>query len=152
MAMWWPLFHRYRVADMRFKVTDTAIDFSAWRLQLNNPQCGAYASFEGWVRNHHDGKAVDALHYECYPELASHEGEAILAEALAKFAITDARCIHRYGDVAIGDMAVWVGVSAAHRDAAFTACRWILDEVKSRVAIWKREYYADGLTLWRSQG
>ena len=136
---------------MRFKVTDAAIDFSEWRTQLNNPQCGAYASFEGLVRNHHDGKTVAALHYDCYPELATHEGEIILAEALATFAITDARCIHRYGNVAIGDMAVWVGVSAAHRDAAFLACRWILDEVKSRVAIWKREQYADGQNIWRTQ-
>ena len=145
----WRLFHLCRVVEMRFKVTDTAIDFTDWRLQLNNQRCGAYASFEGWVRNHHDGKAVDALHYDCYPELATHEGEAILAEALAKFDITDARCIHRYGDVAIAEMAVWVGVSAAHRDAAFLACRWILDEVKSRVAIWKNERYASGSSDWK---
>jgi molybdopterin synthase catalytic subunit len=136
---------------MRFKVTQAEIDFSEWRGQLNNPKCGAYASFEGWVRNHHEGKAVVALHYECYPELAAHEGETILAEALAKFDISDARCIHRIGDCAIGDMAVWVGVSAAHRDAAFLACRWILDEVKARVPIWKRELYADGQNIWRRQ-
>lgn len=145
----WHSFLLCRVVEMRFKVTDTAIDFSEWRMQLNNPQCGAYASFEGWVRNHHDGKAVDALHYDCYPELATHEGEAILAEALDKFAITDARCIHRYSDVPIGEMAVWVGVSAAHRDAAFLACRWILDEVKSRVAIWKNERYTSGSSDWK---
>ena len=149
MATAWHLFRPFLGVEMHFKVTDTAIDFSDWRFQLNDHRCGAYASFEGWVRNHHDGKAVDALHYDCYPELATHEGEAILAEALAKFDITDARCIHRYGDVAIGDMAVWVGVTAAHRDAAFLACRWILDEVKSRVAIWKNERYMSGSSDWK---
>jgi molybdopterin synthase catalytic subunit len=89
------------------------------------------------------------LHYDCYAELAEHEGERILAEALVRFDIIDARCIHRTGDCSIGDIAVWVGVGAAHREAAFAACRWIIDEVKSRVPIWKREIYADGETAWR---
>jgi molybdopterin synthase catalytic subunit len=134
---------------MHFRITDTAIDNHAWRDVLVDARCGAFAAFEGWVRNHHAGRPVLGLHYDCYPELAEHEGERILAEALARFDIINARCIHRIGDCAIGDMAVWVGVSAAHRDAAFAACRWIIDEVKSRVPIWKRERYADGEARWR---
>ena len=134
---------------MRFKVTDTSIDFTEWRLQLNDPRCGAYASFEGLVRDHHDGQAVAALSYDCYPELAGSEGEAILTEAIKRFDIIDARCIHRYGALAIGDMAVWVGVSAAHREAAFAACRWIIDEVKARVPIWKNERYQSGQKTWK---
>ena len=66
----------------------------------------------------------------------------------AKFAILDARCVHRIGDLAIGELAVWVGVSAAHRDAAFAACRYVIDEVKARVPIWKHERYADGDAGW----
>ena len=66
----------------------------------------------------------------------------------ARFAILDARCVHRVGSLAIGDLAVWVGVIAAHRDAAFAACRFIIDEVKSRVPIWKNEHYADGESGW----
>ncbi|MFY8207106.1 MAG: molybdenum cofactor biosynthesis protein MoaE [Arenimonas sp.] len=134
---------------MHFRITDSAIDNRAWREALADARCGAYASFEGWVRNHHAGRAVLGLHYDCYTELAEHEGERILSEALARFDILDARCIHRIGDCAIGDMAVWVGVGAAHREAAFAACRWIIDEVKSRVPIWKREHYADGDSGWR---
>ncbi|MFM6987230.1 MAG: molybdenum cofactor biosynthesis protein MoaE [Arenimonas sp.] len=134
---------------MRFAVTGSAIDAAVWRAQLDEPRCGAYAAFEGWVRDHHDGRRVLELHYDCYPALAESEGEAILAEALARFDIVGARCIHRIGDCAIGEMAVWVGVTAAHRDAAFAACRWIIDEVKARVPIWKRERYADGEAHWK---
>ena len=76
------------------------------------------------------------------------EGEAILAEAMRAFAITDVRCVHRTGSLAIGELAVWVGVSAAHRDAAFAACRFVIDEVKQRVPIWKNEHYADGESGW----
>ena len=134
---------------MRFKVTGSVIDSAPWRAELDDRRCGAYVSFEGLVRDHHDGQAVAALSYDCYPELAGCEGEAILAEAIERFDIIEARCIHRYGALAIGDMAVWVGVSAAHRDAAFAACRWIIDEVKTRVPIWKNERYQSGQEAWK---
>ena len=134
---------------MRFKVTGSVIDIAPWRAELDDPRCGAYVSFEGLVRDHHDGRAVAALSYDCYPELAGCEGEAILAEAIERFAIIEARCIHRYGALAIGDMAVWVGVSAGHRDAGFAACRWIIDEVKARVPIWKNERYQSGQQAWK---
>ena len=134
---------------MRFAVTESAIDAAGARAVLDDPRCGAFAAFEGWVRDHHDGRRVLDLHYDCYPALAESEGEAILSEALARFDIVDARCIHRIGACAVGDMAVWVGVTAAHRDAAFAACRWIIDEVKARVPIWKRERYADGEARWK---
>jgi molybdopterin synthase catalytic subunit len=104
------------------------------------------------VRNHNDGHAVDGLRYEAYAALAEAEGERIVAEALEKFDIVDACCAHRIGDLAIGDLAVWVGVSAAHRDMAFGACRWIIDEVKARVPIWKHERYADGRADWLHPG
>ena len=80
--------------------------------------------------------------------LAESEGETILAEAIERFRVREARCIHRVGSLAIGDLAVWAGVSADHRDAAFAACRWIIDEVKRRVPIWKNEHYADGESGW----
>lgn len=134
---------------MRFLISQSTIDAAAWRAELDDPRCGAFAAFEGWVRDHHDDRAVEGLYYDCYPVLAESEGEAILSEALARFEIIDARCIHRMGDCVIGEMAVWVGVTAAHRDAAFAACRWIIDEVKTRVPIWKRERYADGAAHWK---
>ena len=132
----------------RFQLADTPFDIATLRAQLLDDRVGGYASFEGWVRNHNDGRAVHGLRYEAYAALAESEGARILEEARATFDIIDALCVHRIGDLAIGELAVWVGVSAAHRDAAFAACRFIIDEVKARVPIWKRERYAEGDTGW----
>lgn len=116
--------------------------------QMENSTCGAYVSFEGWVRNHNEGRDVERLAYEVYTPIAESEGAAIVQEALHRFAITAAHCQHREGELAIGDCAVWVGVTAAHRGAAFDACRFIIDSVKVRLPIWKKEFYADGDSGW----
>lgn len=131
-----------------FSLSDMPIDTTALRVGLAQPEDGALVTFEGWVRNHHGGRKVESLTYEAYPALAAREGARIVAEARANFAVTDVRCIHRTGALAIGDVAVWVGVTAHHRDAAFAACRFVIDEIKSRVPIWKHELYADGSTAW----
>ena len=132
----------------RFELADTPFDPATLRAGLLDDRVGGYASFEGWVRNHNDGRNVTGLRYEAYAALAGAEGERVIDEALARFEILDARCVHRTGELAIGELAVWVGVCAAHRDAAFAACRFIIDEVKSRVPIWKHERYADGAAGW----
>jgi len=132
----------------RFLLSDVAFDIGPLRERLLDARAGAFASFEGRVRNVNEGRPVTALTYEAYVALAESEGEKILNEACTRFTILDAICIHRVGQLALGDLAVWVGVSAGHRDAAFAACRWIIDEVKSRVPIWKREHYADGKAGW----
>lgn len=131
-----------------FRLSDTAFDIAPLRAALLDARAGAFASFEGWVRDHNDGQAVDGLRYESYAVLAEKEGQRIMQEALTRFAIVDACCVHRVGELAIGEMAVWVGVSAGHRDAAFAACRWIIDEVKARVPIWKHEHYRSGEANW----
>jgi molybdopterin synthase catalytic subunit len=132
----------------RFAIADVPIDVVSLRAALLDAHAGAFASFEGWVRDHNDGRAVDGLRYEAYVALAETEGERILADARARFDIVDAACVHRTGDLALGDLAVWVGVSAAHRGPAFDACRWIIDEVKARVPIWKHERYVGGAGEW----
>lgn len=132
----------------RFALADAPFEIAPLRARLLRAEAGAHVSFEGWVRNHNDGRAALGLRYEAYVALAETEGEAIVADALRRFAIADAACVHRIGDLAVGDLAVWVGVSAAHRDAAFAACRWIIDEVKARVPIWKHERYAEGDATW----
>jgi molybdopterin synthase catalytic subunit len=136
------------VAPPRFGLSATPFDVATLRAQLLDARVGGYAGFEGWVRDHNEGRAVTGLRYEAYDELAQREGEAILAEAVARFDILEAACVHRTGNLAIGELAVWVGVAAAHRDAAFAACRWIIDEVKARVPIWKHERYADAAPAW----
>ena len=133
----------------RFGFSRGPVDLAACRSQLADPVAGAYASFEGWVRNHNEGRdGVLRLEYEGYEQLGVKEGERIIVEALDRFDIANARCIHRLGELEIGALAVWVGVSAAHRDAAFAACRYIIDEVKHRVPIWKKEHFADGNSGW----
>ena len=132
----------------RFELRDAPIDAAAERSALEHPAAGGCVTFEGWVRDHNDARAVTRLDYQAYAPLAEKEGAAILDEACGRFELRAARCVHRVGALAIGEMAVWVGVSADHRDAAFAACRWIIDEVKRRVQIWKNEHYADGESGW----
>jgi sulfur-carrier protein adenylyltransferase/sulfurtransferase len=131
-----------------FLFSRTPIDTAPLREELSDPTCGGYASFEGWVRNHNEGQQVRHLEYESFEALAIKEGERIIAEAVARFGIEHAACVHRIGDLAIGEMAVWVGVSARHRHEAFVACRYIIDEVKHRVPIWKKEHYINGDSGW----
>lgn len=131
-----------------FSLSDKPIDLAALAGALARASAGACVSFEGRVRDRNGGRAVGGLAYQAYGVLAEAEGARILAEATQQFPIVDARCVHRIGVLEIGDLAVWVGVSAAHRDAAFAACRYIIDEVKKRVPIWKNERYADGESGW----
>ncbi len=133
---------------MRFRFTQCAIDTAAARGELLDLGAGAYVSFEGWVRNHNEGREVTRLEYEAFEDLAVKEGERILAQAAARFPVKRALCIHRVGTLGLADMAVWVGVSSAHRGEAFEACRFIIDEVKHRVPIWKKEHYHSGDSGW----
>lgn len=132
-----------------FSLSDTTIDTSEWRHTLLDPRAGACACFEGWVRNHHQGQDVLGLDYQAYAALAEREGTAVLTEAMGKFDLLHAICVHRTGSLVVGDLAVWVGVSSAHRGPAFDATRYIIDEVKRRVPIWKREHYVGGVSQWQ---
>ncbi|KCW98581.1 molybdenum cofactor biosynthesis protein MoaE [Xanthomonas arboricola] len=131
-----------------FALSDVPLPVDSLRAALEHPHAGAFASFEGWVRNHNEGRSVVGLRYEAYAALAQAEGQRVLDEAMSRFAIVNAYCVHRVGELRTGDMAVWVGVSAAHRGAAFDACRFIIDEVKARVPIWKHEHYLEGDAGW----
>ena len=137
---------------MTFTLTDAPIDAAACRDALVRSAPGAAAggivTFEGVVRAESFGRTVRSLEYEAYAALALPEGERILAEARARFAVEGAAAVHRTGHLALGETAVWVGVAAAHRGAAFDACRTIIDELKARVPVWKREHYADGAAEW----
>lgn len=112
------------------------------------PESGACVFFEGRVRKSSRGREVVFMEYEAAEEMAHREFEKITGELKKKFEILDIRCAHRIGKVHAGEVAVWVGVTAAHRDAAFAACRGALDELKQRLPIWKKEHYADGMSEW----
>ena len=130
------------------RITNDAIEPDRLRRSLTDDAGGGYVSFEGWIRNENEGQEVLRLEYEVYEPLAVKEGEKVLAEAAAKYPILHAACVHRQGLLEIGECAVWVGVTSAHRDEAFAACRFIIDEVKVRLPIWKKEHYVSGDSGW----
>ena len=131
-----------------FELQPSPIDAGSLKKEFNSGAAGAFAAFEGWVRDRNEGQKVLRLEYEAYPELCRAESDKILTEAAARFQILRARCVHRTGVLEVGELAVWVGVTAAHREDAFAACRYIIDEIKSRLPIWKKEHYADGKADW----
>ena len=132
----------------RFQVTSTTIDPATFRQDMQEASCGAYVQFDGWVRDHNEGQQVLRLEYEVYEPLAVKEGERIIEQAVHRFGVTKAAAVHRTGLMEIGEAAVLVGVSSPHRNEAFDACRYIIDQVKVRLPIWKKEHYASGKTEW----
>ncbi len=116
--------------------------------QPDCPLAGGFVTFEGKVRNLNEGREVQCLEYEAYPELAIAEGTALVAEAMERFGLGWAHVIHRVGKLEIGETAVWVGCGAPHRKEAFLACEFLIDELKRRLPIWKKEHYLDGPSDW----
>lgn len=108
---------------------------------------GAAVVFEGVVRDHTRGRRTLYLDYEAYEEMALRQMEALAEESLSRFQIRDVAIVHRLGRLEIGETSVLVVVAAAHRAAAFDACRWLIDTLKRTVPIWKKEYFEDG-AVW----
>lgn len=131
-----------------FRFSRVPIHVAPLRASLADAACGGYAAFEGWVRDSNEGQRVQRLEYEAYEALAVREAGRIVAEAVSRFGVRHAACAHRVGELAVGELAVWVGVSAPHRDEAFRACRYIIDEIKHRLPIWKKEHYVNGDSGW----
>ena len=131
-----------------FSLSTRELDLVQLKADLAEPVCGAAVIFEGWVRNHHQGREVRKLEYQAHPVLAEEEGGKIFSEALDRFPVSLAIGVHRVGVLEIGDLAVWLGVSAPHRQAAFQCCQFLIDEIKQRVPIWKKEYYQEGDYVW----
>ena len=135
-----------------FRISSARLDPGALRRELLDARAGGYVSFEGRVRSRNKRRKVCSLEYEAYSELAEKEGAHIIAEARTRFAIISAACVHRSGLLRVGEIAVWAGVTAEHRGAAFDACRYIIGEMKKRAPIWKKEHYASGTSEWISHG
>jgi len=133
---------------MSFRIAAERLDPAALQRALTDVRAGACVTFEGWVRNRNEGQPVLSLEYEAYALLAETEGGTILDEARRKYALVGASAVHRIGHLQLGELAVWVGVTAEHRGDAFDACRYIIDEAKARLPIWKKEHYASGATAW----
>lgn len=131
-----------------FSLSPLPLDPAALQATLADARAGACVTFEGWVRDRNEGQAVESLEYEAYVPLAEAEGARVLAEARERFALVACAAVHRVGHLRLGDLAIWVGVTAEHRGAAFEACRYIIDEAKARLPIWKKEHYVSGATAW----
>jgi len=131
-----------------FRLTTAPLDHTALRKAASDPHSGAVAVFEGTVRNHHQGRDVLRLEYEAHPPVAEKEGQKVVDEAVKRCGLDHAEAVHRVGELAIEDSAVIVVVAAPHRAEAFDACRYIIDEIKHRVPIWKKEFYSDGSSEW----
>ena len=132
-------------------LSSTPIDSAALIARVDAPAHGGAAFFFGRVRDHHDGRAVARLEYSAYGEMAEAECSRIVAEAESRWPVQVA-LEHRIGALEIGDIAVAVGAGGAHRDEAFEACRYVIEEVKHRVPIWKKEFYRDGSVEWVGAG
>ncbi len=115
--------------------------------EVLSPERGGVATFIGVVRNHHDGRSVVRLEYSAYDAMAEAECQRIVAEAAERWPVRVA-VEHRLGTLEVGDAAVMVAAAAAHRAQAFEACRYVIEELKRRVPVWKREHFADGGTVW----
>jgi molybdopterin synthase catalytic subunit len=133
---------------MKFSVSKSAIDVSAAKKSVSDDSCGALVVFEGWIRDHNEGQQVKRLEYEVYRPLAEKEGARIIDEAVQRFGVSHALCIHREGLLELGEVAVLVCVSSPHRGEAFDACRYIIDQTKVRLPIWKKEHYVSGVSEW----
>jgi molybdopterin synthase catalytic subunit len=114
---------------------------------VQSPGRGGIASFLGTVRDHHRGRLVQRLDYSAYVPMAEAEIARIVAEAESRWDVGVA-IQHRLGRLEIGDTAVAIAVASAHRDEAFVACRYVIEELKRRVPIWKKEFFADGTVDW----
>lgn len=128
-------------------LTPDAIDVAALLLAVGDPEHGGTAVFLGTTRREGAGKPVRELRYDVYAELAEAEMRAIATEAEDRFAARVAM-VHRTGTVGVGEPSVAVVASAGHRPAAFSACRFLIDELKARVPIWKQVVHEDGTTVW----
>ncbi len=132
-----------RLAEVR----DTPLSVDEVRNAIADPAAGGIALFAGAVRDHDEGKSVTALSYTAHPS-AADQLRQVAERVAARFDVQAVAAVHRVGDLAIGDLAVVVGVSSGHRGTAFEACRALIDELKETVPIWKHQRFTGGGSEW----
>ena len=129
---------------IHLKISDAPLDIMACVGQVSGPASGGVDVFIGTVRDTTQGKAVLRLEFEAYESMALREMRKIAEQALLRWPVQAVAMHHRVGSVQVGEVAVVIAVSAAHRAAAFEACRYAIDALKQWVPIWKKEVFADG--------
>jgi len=126
------------------RLTTDQVDPRQAEAAVGGPERGAIASFLGVVRDHHAGRRVRRLEYHAYTPMAEAILGQVAAEAAGRFGTSDIAIVHRIGDLGVGEISLHVVVAAVHRREALAACAWVVDEVKARAPIWKKEFGEDG--------
>lgn len=133
---------------MRAAIVSHPLDAAALLAEVAAVGHGATAVFVGTVRDTHAGRHVTGMEYKAYEAMALHELTAVVAEAEAAYPGAQVVCEHRVGELTLGEASVVIAAAHAHRTPAFEACRFVIEELKRRVPIWKREHYMDGTRAW----
>lgn len=132
----------------RAQITTDAIDPQALLARVDDPSSGAVILFLGVVRNHNEGRDVEAMRYDAYDEMAQGTLDEILTEAEERYGVEHLVAVHRVGELGIGDVSVAIAVSSAHRGNAYEASRYVIEEIKVRLPVWKKERFVDGTSEW----
>ncbi len=131
-------------SPVRLQQEDFSLDAEIAALKKVSSRIGGIATFTGCARDFSEGRSVSRISFEAYGGMALAEMQKLRGEAIEKFGLIEARIVHRVAAVVPGDNIVLIAVAAEHRAAAFEACRWLIDELKQRVPIWKKETTPEG--------
>lgn len=133
---------------MLCRITKDPIDPTALLAEVVTPSAGVALLFWGVVRNENDGREVEGLEYDAYTSMAEAKLREIVAEAVQRWGVGKIAVVHRVGALRVGEASVGIAVASPHRGEAYDASRFVIEELKQRVPIWKREHYADGPSQW----
>ncbi len=134
---------------MHARITADPIDPAAVLGRVGSERDGAALLFVGVVRNHDEGRAVAGMRYDTYEEMAADVLEAIAREAAERGTGADVAVVHRYGELSVGDVSVAIAVASPHRAESFDASRYVIEEIKKRLPVWKKERYVGGEAQWK---
>ena len=137
---------------MRSAIVERALDPAALVAEVSGPAHGALVLFVGTVRDTNEGRAVTGIEYTAYRAMAEREFADIVREAEQRFEGASVAAEHRLGTLALGEASVAIAAAHAHRGAAYDASRFVIEEIKRRLPVWKREHYADGARQWVHAG
>ena len=131
-------------SPVRIQLEDFSQDEEIRALQASSTRMGGIATFLGCARDFSEGREVSTIRFDAYDRMALPEMQKLRDEAISRFGLLDARIVHRLGEVRAGDAIVFIAAGAEHRAPALEACRWLIDELKQRVPIWKKETTPQG--------
>ena len=130
------------------EVTSDPVDAAEVLARVGDPEDGAVSLFLGIVRNHNEARPVSGMDYEGYAEMAGEQLAAIVEEAAERAGSDRIAAVHRLGTLGVGEISVAIAASTPHRAEAFDAARYVIEEIKKRLPVWKREHYLDRDAEW----